>query len=141
MTALLRQRARIVRVRRIQHNGAATAAADAAGRVQLIEGNRERLSRMRGELRPAEGPMLGAALARMSELAMRLDDARFGLGVSLDAARAAAAAKERARLTARRDQEGAEKLQQAAAVAANDLIERRQRLVARRPNRLKGEQA
>ncbi len=128
MTSVVRQRARIVRVRKIQHDLAASAAAEAAGQVQLIETNRQRLAQMRNELRPGEGPTSGAELARIGELAMRLDAARQGLGRSLDTARTMAAARENERRAARRDQESAEKLQQAAVSAA-------ERLAARRPLR------
>ena len=125
MTSTIRQRARIVRVRKIQHDLAASAAAEAAGQVQLIETNRQRLAQMRNELRAGEGLTSGAELARIGELAMRLDAARQGLGRTLDSARTMAAARDDARRAARRDQESAEKLQQAAVSAAERLAERR----------------
>ncbi|WP_129794314.1 hypothetical protein [Sphingosinicella sp. CPCC 101087] len=124
MSALLKQRARIVRVRRLQHDLAASAAAEAAGKVQLLETSRQRLADMRSELNAIPGPTSGSGLARIGELAMRLDVARQGLAPSLDSARAAAAQKERIRLSKRRDQESAEKLQKSAAVAADALAER-----------------
>lgn len=136
MSALVQQRQRIVRVRRIQHGAAASAAVDAGRRVEMIEGNRARLSQMRGELQPVAGLTTGAALARIGELAMRLDEARFGLGPSLDAARTMAAAREGERRAARRDQESAEKLEQAAASAAADQTERRLRALGSRRSRL-----
>jgi hypothetical protein len=141
MSALVLQRARIARVRRIQHGQAASAAAEAAGRVQMLEMNRERLRRMRGELHPIAGPTDGAALARMGELAMRLDNARHGLGPTIDNARLAAAARESERLAARRDQESAEKLEKVAIVTAEEAAERRLRQSGRRRARLaiKGE--
>ena len=135
MSALVQQRQRIVRVRRIQHDAAASAAVDAAQRVQMIEGNRARLKQMRGELQPLAGLTTGAALARIGELAMRLDEARFGLGTSLDAARVVAATREGERIAARRDQESAEKLKQAAAWAAEEQSERRLRGLGRRRSR------
>lgn len=124
MTRLLHQRTRIVRVRRLQHDLAASAAAEAAGKVQALETSRRRLAEMRSELRAEPGVTLGSGLARIGELAMRLDDARNGLTPSLDSARATAANKERVRLSRRRDQESAEKLQQTAAAAAEALAER-----------------
>jgi hypothetical protein len=125
MKPVVRQRARIARVRRIQHGLAASAAAEAAEQVQLLETNRAKLARMRGELRPSAGPTTGAALARMGELAMRLDSARIGLGRSIDNARSVALARESERVVARRDQESAEKLRKAAHEAAEALAERR----------------
>ncbi|MDQ8757164.1 hypothetical protein RCO27_13110 [Sphingosinicella sp. LHD-64] len=136
MNSLVRQRARIVRVRRIQHGLAATAAAEAAERVALLETNRERLARMRRDLRPIEGLTSGAALARMGELAMRLDTARYGLDPSIENARALAASLEGERRGARRDQESAEKLEAAAVGLAEDAAERRLQQLARRRRRM-----
>jgi hypothetical protein len=131
MNALVRQRARLARVRRIQHGLAASVAAQAAGRVQMLETSRERLLRMRGELRQAEGATTGAAMARLGELAMRLDSARHNLGPTIDSARSAAAARESERLAARRDQESAEKLEAAASRVAEEAAEQRLRLAGR----------
>ena len=91
----------------------------------MLETNRAKLARMRGELRPAIGPTDGAALARLGELAMRLDSARIGLGRSIENARSVVRLRESERLAARRDQESAERLQKAARDAAEALAERR----------------
>jgi hypothetical protein len=136
MNALVRQRARLARVRRIQHGLAATVAAAAAERVQLLESSRARLGQMRTELKPVEGPTDGAALARMGELAMRLDSARIGLGPTIDSARSAAALRETERLAARRDQESAEKLEAAALRAAEHIAEQRMKQAGRRRARM-----
>jgi hypothetical protein len=136
MNGLVRQRARLARVRRIQHGLAATVAAQAAGRVQMLETSRARLLQMRGELRPVEGPTTGAAMARMGELAMRLDSARHNLGPTIDSARSAAAAREGERRAARRDQESAEKLEAAALRVAEELAEQRLRQAGRGRARL-----
>ena len=127
MNGLVRQRARLARVRRIQHGLAASVAAEAAGRVQMLETSRERLLQMRSELSPIAGATTGAAMARMGELAMRLDAARYNLGPTIDSARSAAAAREAERRAARRDQESAEKLEAAALRAAEELAEQRLR--------------
>lgn len=136
MSAAVRQRRRIVRVRKIQHALAANAAAAAAGRVRTLELSRERLARMRAELKPVEGPSSGAALAQMGELAMRLDSARLGLGPTIDSARSAAALREAERLVARRDQESAEKLEGLAVRAAEEMAEQKLRGVFRRRARI-----
>ena len=136
MNGLVRQRARLARVRRIQHGLAATVAAKAAGRVQMLETSRERLLQMRTELRPVEGATTGAAMARMGELAMRLDAARNSLGPTIDSARSAAAAREADRRAARRDQESAEKLQAAALRVAEEAAEQRLRQAGRGRGRL-----
>lgn len=135
MNGLVRQRARLTRVRRIQHGLAASAAAEAAGRVAMLEMNRERLLGMRRDLRPIEGPTSGAALARMGELAMRLDTARCGLDPSIESARAHAASLEGEQRAARRDQESAEKLEAAAVDLVEDMAERRMQQLARQRRR------
>jgi hypothetical protein len=136
MNALVRQRTRLARVRRIQLGLAATVAAQAAGRVHMLETSRERLRQMRSELRPVEGPTTGAGLARMGELAMRLDSARYNLGPTIDSARSAAAAREAERRAARRDQESAEKLEAAALRVAEEMAEQRLRQAGRGRGRL-----
>jgi len=132
MSNALRQRQRIVRVRKIQHALAANAAATAAGRVRSLELSRERLLKMRAELKPVEGATSGQALAQMGELACRLDSARLGLGPTIDSARSAAAMRDAERLAARRDQESAEKLEGIAYRAAEELAEQKLRGVWRR---------
>ncbi|HTU10071.1 MAG TPA: hypothetical protein VMG08_04150 [Allosphingosinicella sp.] len=132
----LRQRQRIVKVRKIQHALAANAAAAAAGRVRSLELSRERLLQMRAELRPVEGQTTGQALAQLGELAMRLDNARLGLAPTIESARSAAATREAERLTARRDQESAEKLEDMAFRAAEELAEQKLRGVFRRRARI-----
>lgn len=141
MSRLVAQRGRIVRVRRLQHGLAAASAAEAAGKVQSLETSSARLAQLRGDLRPGEGTTTGAGLARIGELAMRLDSARIGLGRSIDNAKATAAAREGQRLAARRDQESAEKLEKAAAIAAAEMRERAAAAAAARrmKTRFKGE--
>ena len=63
MSGALRQRQRIVRVRKIQHALAANAAATAAGRVRSLELSRERLLKMRAEVRQKELAVRAAPLA------------------------------------------------------------------------------
>jgi len=139
MSAALRQRQRIVKVRKIQHALAANAAATAAGRVRSLELSRERLLQMRAELKPVEGPTSGQALAQMGELAMRLDSARLGLGQTIESARSAAATREAERLVARRDQESAEKLEDVAFRAAEELAEQKMRGTFRRRATVQGD--
>jgi hypothetical protein len=136
MSNTLRQRQRIVKVRRIQHSLAANAAATAAGRVRSLELSRERLLQMRAELKPMEGPTTGQALAQMGELALRLDSARLGLGPTIESARSAAATRETERLVPRRDQESAEKLEDIAFRAAEELADQKLRGTFRRRARI-----
>lgn len=125
MTANLRQRARIVRVRRVQHDLAAAAAARASAELKALEHSEERLGQLRQGLGADQGQVFGAALASLGELAMRLDTAREGLGRTINGARVQVAAREGVRLAARRDQESAEKLEEKAAAAARRAEERK----------------
>lgn len=115
---LVNQRARIGRIRRIQHGLAAFAAARASDHVQMLEANEAKLKQMRMGLGAATGETSGATLASRGELAMRLESARDGLQGTIAGARAAALLREEARLDARREQESAEKLERMAASAA-----------------------
>ena len=123
--SMIRQRARIARVRRIQHDLAALAAVKAAGHVEMLQTNHHRLRLMREGLAPEPGLTSGGALSSRGELAMRLEAARDGLGNTINGARAAASFRERARIGARRDQESADKLQQKAVSAAARSEDRR----------------
>ena len=116
----VQQRARIARVRRIQHGLAASAAAKALGHVQLLEGNQQRLGAMRDGLGAEQGSTTGWALAGRGELTMRLEAARDSLGTTIAGARAAAGLREQARIGARRQQESAEKLEKQAVRAAEE---------------------
>jgi uncharacterized SAM-binding protein YcdF (DUF218 family) len=136
MTGVLKQKARVARVRRLQHGLAASSAAAAAGQLKSLQVSDERLARMRRDLVPEEGATSGARLASAGELAMRLDAARIGLSGNIDNARSVAAAREAARMQARREQESADKLEQAASRAAAEILENRlNRARPRRPRR------
>ncbi len=132
------QRSRIARVRRIQHQLAASAAANAAGQVRALENNQQRLRNMRHGLGAEPGPTDGSALASRGELAMRIEAARDGLGKSIVNAHAALKLREQARLGARRNQEAAEKLEHKARTAHGHREEKRSAGFFRRARRTSG---
>ncbi|MFM6853380.1 MAG: hypothetical protein ACKOUM_04795, partial [Sphingopyxis sp.] len=72
MKRLVDSRARLLRVRSVQHNLAAREAAQAAQRVDDLERNRTRVAGLRADLVARVGVSSGAAMARSAELAMRL---------------------------------------------------------------------
>jgi hypothetical protein len=117
MKQVRRQRVRIARVRKIQHDLAAAKASRAQGEVRSLEMSAEQLRRIRNGIGADQGTTSGAALAGLGELALRLDDAREGLGKSLVNARAVAGTREDERLAAYRDQESADRLKERAAQA------------------------
>ena len=134
MSRLVRQRARIARVRAVQHNLAAGKAVRAFEELRGLESSSDRLATLRGGLEAGEGGTNGAMLAALGELAMRIDQARVGLVKTIDGARAQAAAVEMKRLAARRNQESAERLQQRAAQAEARLAERKAAVPRRNRN-------
>lgn len=131
MSAALKQRRRIARVRRLQHGIAASSATAAAGELRNLELSRDRLGQMRSDLSATPGMTNGAWLSSAGELAMRLDKARLGLSGSIDHARDVAAAREQERIQARRSQESADKLRAKAMRAAADAADNRMTKIAR----------
>ncbi len=142
MSALLRQRSRIARVRHIQHDLAAAAAAEAHAKVHALVENSSQLARIREGLVPQVGATNGAGVGSIGELATRLENARAGLELSLQRARELAEARENLRLVARRTQESADKLKERARKAK---VEAEERLLTgtsrgRRSTSIEGEQ-
>lgn len=129
------KRARIARVRRVQHSLAAASAARAENHAIMLETSAERLSQLRFSLAVGKGMSSGAAMANLGELAMRLDDARHGLTDAIASARANAEQQAEVRLDARRRQESANKLEARAAAALAEFLENRAVAAPRRKNR------
>ena len=126
------KRARIARVRRIQHSHAAAIAMRAETHAAMLETSAERLGQLRLSLSAGEGASRGAVLAGLGELSMRLDDARHGLADAIATARANAVYQAEVRLEARRQQESANKLESHAADALDRFLERNAIPVSRR---------
>jgi hypothetical protein len=129
------KRARIARVRRVQHSLAAAAAARAENHATMLETSADRLAQLRFSLAVDKGTSSGAAIANLGELAMRLDDARHGLNDAIASARANADQQAEARLAARRRQESANKLENRAAAALAEFLERNAITSPRRKSR------
>ena len=140
MTGGVSRRARLARVRRIEHLHAAAEAVAADAQVASLEASSERLRALRGGLIGDVGPTSGARLGHTHELAMRLDVARAGLFDAITGARLTAGACAEARLEARRNQESAEKLEARAAAELARLGERRASAIGMR-RRGSGEEA
>jgi len=125
VSAAIERRARIARVRRVQHLQAAADAARADGRVQHLENTADHLAQLTRALSPGPGALSGAALGNAAELAARLDTVRHGLAGPIADARSAALAGAMRRMEARIAQETAERLETRAHEAAALLRERR----------------
>jgi hypothetical protein len=129
------KRARVARVRRIQHSLAAAAAVQAESRASMLETSAQRLAQLRFSLTLSKGLSDGASIAHLGELAMRLDDARHGLTDAIASARVNADRQAAARLDARRHQESANKLEARAEAALADFLERNAIVAPRRKTR------
>lgn len=125
MKALVAKRARITRVRGVQHRIATAAAASAEAQVSTLETNAAKLASLRDSLSLASGDTTGAILQNRGELAQRLDKARDGLSSAIVSARAAAEQKIAERLDARQQQEAAAKLDARAVQALSTWTEAR----------------
>ena len=124
MTSLALRRARVARVRRVQHLQAVGNAAEAEGRVVQLETSDSRLAGLRNSL-VSEQQTTGAALGSLGELSARLDDARVGLGRQIRSAHEVVELRHAERLGAHIAREGAERLQQRAVAEMHRMIERR----------------
>ena len=125
MSGLVQRRARIARVRRVQHLRAAGDAAQAEGRVTQLESTADHLAQLALALSPERGAWTGGQLGNAAELAMRLDKLRDGMTDSIVAARATALEQAARRLEARVRQESAERLEERATDAVEKMRERR----------------
>lgn len=128
MNARVRQLARFARVRTIQHNLAAAAAAEAQRQVESLEASIGKLVGLRDGMRAPGGVIPAAMLASTGEIMTRLDQARETVARSAAGARAQASLREATRLAARRNQESAERLTDKAARTAEAIAERKRPL-------------
>lgn len=123
--SLVRRRERIARVRRVEHAQAAAHAAAAEMQLASLEASENRLTTIRASLSWELGDFSAATLASRAELALRLDEARFGLTDAIVNARATAEARTAERIDARKRQESAEKLGERAEAEMARAAERR----------------
>jgi hypothetical protein len=125
MKALAERRARITRVREVQHLHAAGEAAAAEGKVNQLEGNAAKLAALRMSLTLAPGITNGASLGNSGEMGLRLDTVRHGLTDAIGAAKAVATARANDRRDADIRRESAERLETRAVAELQQMIEER----------------
>jgi flagellar biosynthesis chaperone FliJ len=130
MKGALGRRARVLRVRHVQHAMAVAETARARDEAEGIALNVDRLRKVRGELFDNRGMANGASFASMQELASRLEAAGRQLDGALYDARRRVEAKEAVGLAANRDREIAVKLKDRAIA---DLEEWRENRLAALP--------
>jgi hypothetical protein len=125
MKALADRRARITRVREVQHLQAVSVAAAAEGKVVQLETNAAKLAAMRMSLELAPGLTNGASLGNSGEMGVRLDTVRHGLTDAIGAAKAVATARANDRRDADIRRESAERLENRAVAELQQMIEER----------------
>jgi hypothetical protein len=125
MKALADRRARITRVREVQHLQAVSVAAAAEGKVVQLETNAAKLAAMRMSLELAPGLTNGASLGNSGEMGVRLDTVRHGLTDAIGAAKAVAMARVKDRTDADIRRESAERLENRAVAELQQMIEDR----------------
>jgi len=125
MKALAERRARITRVREVQHLHAISEAAAAEGKVVQLEGNAAKLAALRMSLTLAPGITSGASLGNSGEMGLRLDTVRHGLTDAIGAAKAVASARIKDRTDADIRRESAERLETRAVAELQQMIEER----------------
>jgi len=125
MRALAERRARITRVREVQHLHAIGEAAAAEGKVVQLEGNAARLAALRMSLSLSPGLTNGASLGNAGEMGLRLDTVRHGLADAIGAAKAVATARVNDRRDADIQRESAERLETRAVAELKRMIEER----------------
>ncbi len=125
MSRLVKKRARLLKVRHVQHMLAVAETSRARDEAAHIENNAGRLARMRGELFDALGSTDGATLSAQRELASRLEQAGRQLDGALYDANRRIEQKQAQAIAADREREIAERLKDKARRAADDQIEAR----------------
>lgn len=125
MKAIAERRARITRVREVQHLHAVGEAAAAENKVAQLEGNAAKLAALRMSLSLAPGLTNGASLSNAGEMGLRLDTVRHGLSDAIGAAKAVALARINDRRDADIRRESAERLENRAVAELQRLIEDR----------------
>lgn len=125
MSRLVKKRARLLRVRHVQHMLAVAETSRARDEAAHIENNAGRLAQMRGELFGELGSTDGATLSARRELAARLEQAGRQLDGALYDANRRIEQREADVIAADREREIAERLKDKARRAAADQLEAR----------------
>ena len=133
MTATVKSRQRIARVRGVQHRLALMNEARGRTALDSLSERSALIARLHATMTVSLGPSTGAAIARASELASRFAMAGIGVAQEQGFARSRLAALTEQRIASERDRDGADKLVTAAQSAAENANDKRaSRFVARR---------
>lgn len=133
MTSLAERRARIVRVRQMEHRVARAKLATAEAALSNLDRIASRLSGLRASLKPDAERTDGLALKSMAEMALRLEAAQCDLVAPIKGAQHNRVRSIAERSAAKTREEGAEKLRERA--LRSEAYEQARRADANRPFR------
>lgn len=133
MTSLAERRARIVRVRQMEHRVARAKLATAEAALANLGRIAGRLSGLRASLKPDTARTTGLALKSMAEMALRLEAAQHDLAAPIEGAQHNRVRSIAERAAAKTREEGAEKLRERA--LRSETYEQARRADANRPFR------
>ncbi len=135
MSAAATRRARLLRLRTIEHRVAAVRLVAADTAHAAVANVSDRVQQLRDGISVPTGEVSGRDLQSLTELCERLDNARIGLRKSLDDARQIRDARDAERIAAHVAEERTGRVH--ADASRREAIERDLRLAASRPPRLK----
>lgn len=133
MTSLAQRRARILRVRQMEHRVARVRLATAEATLANLDRISGRLSGLRASLKPDAERTSGLALKAMAEMALRLESAQTDLAAPIGNAENNRVRSIAERVFAKGREEGAEKLHNRA--VRTETYEQNRRADANRPFR------
>ncbi len=133
MTSLAQRRARILRVRQMEHRVARVRLATAEATLANLDRISGRLSGLRASLKPDADRTSGLALKAMAEMALRLESAQTDLAAPIGNAENNRVRSIAERVFAKGREEGAEKLHNRA--VRTETYEQNRRADANRPFR------
>lgn len=133
MTSLAQRRARILRVRQMEHRVARVRLATAEATLANLDRISGRLSGLRASLKPDAERTSGLALKAMAEMALRLESAQTDLAAPIGNAENNRVRSIAERVFAKGREEGAEKLHSRA--VRTETYEQNRRADANRPFR------
>lgn len=133
MTSVVERRARIVRVRQMEHRAARAKLATAEAALANLDRIAGRLSGLRASLKPDAERTTGLALKSMAEMALRLEAAQCDLAAPMEGAQHNRIRSIAERAAAKTREEGAEKLREQA--LRLETYEQSRRADANRPFR------
>jgi hypothetical protein len=133
MTGTTARRARLLRLRAIEHRIARAKLARADATLANLARIVGRIASLKSGLGAGEGSTNGMALKAMAEMSIRLDAARCGMTAPIDEAQSRRAEFNALRITAQQKEDSAEKLHSKA--ATSEAATRDLRADANRPHR------